>query len=83
VIGLFPRQDDLAPVIARVNKDLSAIADGDHVSFLDAGANLTPDEFQDGFHLTVAAYRKWAGQIGTALERLHTLSASPADPSDR
>jgi lysophospholipase L1-like esterase len=80
VTGLFPRRDrpELNASIAAINKRLAAYADGRSVRYVDINDRLVDSRgvlreemSDDGLHLTLAAYRVWAGVLQPILaERL-------------
>jgi lysophospholipase L1-like esterase len=80
VTGLFPRRDrpELNASIAAINTRLAAHADGRTVRYVDINDPLVDSRgvlreemSDDGLHLTLAAYRVWAGALQPILaERL-------------
>lgn len=87
--AIFPRNDDMAfvPVIARVNRNLARLADGDRVRFLDVNDRLADQEGRlfagmmsaDGLHPAVAGYQVWAD----ALKPIFTELLGPPAPVDQ
>ncbi len=74
VMGLFPRNDDTAlmPVIDRINGDLSKIADGRKVRYLNINDKLAGSDgrllngmmnVKDKLHPTAKAYQIWADAL--------------------
>ena len=80
VTGVFARRDrpELNASIAAINARLAAFADGRSVRYVDINDRLVDsrgvlreDMSDDGLHLTLAAYRAWAGALQPILaERL-------------
>jgi lysophospholipase L1-like esterase len=80
VMGIFPRNDDMAamPLINSVNEDLAQVADGAKVRYLNINGKLAgPDGRlfggmmnQDGLHPTVKAYQVWADALKPILREL-------------
>ena len=78
--GITPRNDNPAvmPTITRINRRLSALADGRTVRYLDIGDRLAgPDGLlfegmtdPDRLHLTVRAYQVWADALRPVLTEL-------------
>ena len=78
VTGVFPRRDrpELNASIAAVNERLAAVAAGDSVRFVNINDRLVDsrgvlgDEMSDdGLHLSLAAYRVWAGALRPLFEQ--------------
>ena len=74
VMGLFPRNDDMAlmPVIDRINGNLSKIADGRKVRYLNINDKLAGSDgrllngmmnVKDKLHPTAKAYQIWADAL--------------------
>jgi lysophospholipase L1-like esterase len=74
VMGIFPRNDNLAflPVIDRINRNLSEIADGQKVRYLNINDKLADGDgrlfegmmnAEDKLHPTVKAYQVWADAL--------------------
>ncbi len=86
VMGIFPRNDNLAfmPIIDRTNRNLSELADGQKIRYLNINDKLADDDgkslegmmnAKDKLHPTVKAYQVWA----EALKLIFTeLLGSPA-----
>ena len=86
VMGIFPRNDNLAfmPTIDRTNRNLSELADGQKIRYLNINDKLADDDgkpldgmmnAKDKLHPTVKAYQVWA----EALKLIFTeLLGSPA-----
>src|ERR1022692_4855611 len=81
VMGIFPRNDDMAlmPVIDRINGSLSRLADGQQVRYLnindklaDGGGRLFDGMMnaKDKLHPTVKAYQVWADALKPVLTEL-------------
>jgi lysophospholipase L1-like esterase len=81
VMGIFPRNDDMAlmPVIDRINGSLSRLADGRKVRYLnindklaDGGGRLFDGMMnaKDKLHPTVKAYQVWADALKPVLTEL-------------
>src|SRR5438132_5284995 len=80
VTGIFPRNDDISlmPVIGRINSNLSKIADGHKVRYLNINEKLADnngglfDEMMnsDKLHPTVKAYQIWADALKPILTDL-------------
>jgi lysophospholipase L1-like esterase len=74
--GIFPRGDNPAalPVIARINSELSRLADGKSVRYVnvnerlaDADGKLSSAVSDDGLHLNVKGYQIWADGLKPVL----------------
>ncbi|HTB10312.1 MAG TPA: GDSL-type esterase/lipase family protein [Bryobacteraceae bacterium] len=89
VMGIFPRNDNMAllPVIENINANLSALADGQKVRFLNINDKLAgPDgklldgmmNAKDKLHPTVKAYQVWAD----ALKPIFTELLGPPSAED-
>jgi lysophospholipase L1-like esterase len=81
VTGLFPRNDNMSfmPVIDRINGNLSKIADGQKVRYLNINDKLADDDgrlfdgmmnAEDKLHPTVKAYQIWADALKPVLTEL-------------
>jgi len=80
VTGIFPRNDDISfmPVIGRINSNLSKIADGHKVRYLNINEKLADnngrlfDEMMnsDKLHPTAKAYQIWADALKPVLTDL-------------
>jgi lysophospholipase L1-like esterase len=81
VTGLFPRNDNMSfmPVIARINGNLSKIADGQKVRYLNINDKLADHDgrlfdgmmnTKDKLHPTVKAYQIWADALKPVLAEL-------------
>jgi lysophospholipase L1-like esterase len=90
LMGITPRRDqngvNFKPVIARINSQLRAFADGNSIAFLNINDKLTDREgnllkgvTEDGLHLSVEGYQIWAD----ALKPLFTQWLGPPAPIDR
>jgi lysophospholipase L1-like esterase len=90
VTGVFARRDrpELNASIAAVNARLAAFADGRTVHYVDLNDRLVDSRgvlreemSEDGLHLTLAAYRVWAGELQPLLaERLGPRAARDSAP---
>ncbi len=90
ITGVFPRRDrpEWNPSIAAINERLAALADGERVRFLNINDNLVDargvlaDEMSDdGLHLSLSAYRVWAGALRPLLaEQLGRPAATDHGP---
>jgi lysophospholipase L1-like esterase len=88
ITGITPRNDnlDVMPVINAANREISRLADGKSVRYVninaqlaDAGGNLFPGTTYDGLHLTPMAYQHWAD----ALKPIFTEVLGPPAAEDR
>jgi lysophospholipase L1-like esterase len=81
VMGIFPRNDKLAftPVIDRINQNLSRLADGQRIRYLNINDKLADNHgmlrdgmmnAKDRLHPTVEAYQVWADALKPVLTRL-------------
>jgi lysophospholipase L1-like esterase len=81
VMGIFPRNDDMAfvPVIDRINRSLSGIADGKKIRYLNINDKLNGGDGRlfdgmmnanDKLHPTVKAYQIWADALKAMLTEL-------------
>ena len=81
VMGIFPRNDDMAlmPVIDRINGSLSRLADGRKVRYLNINDKLADRRgrlfdgmmnAKDRLHPTVKAYQVWADALKPVLTEL-------------
>jgi lysophospholipase L1-like esterase len=81
VTGLFPRNDNMSfmPIIDRINGNLSRIADGQKVRYLNINDKLADDDGRlfdgmmnaaDKLHPTVKAYQIWADALKPVLTEL-------------
>jgi lysophospholipase L1-like esterase len=81
VMGLFPRNDNMAlmPVIDRINGNLSRVADGRKVRYLNINDKLADRDgrlldgmmnAKDRLHPTVKAYQIWADALKPLLTQL-------------
>jgi len=81
VMGIFPRNDNMAllPVIEKINANLSALADGQKVRYLNINDKLAgPDgklfdgmmNAKDKLHPTAKAYQVWADALKPVLTEL-------------
>jgi len=80
IIGVFPRNDDMnfIPVINRINGNLSKIADGRKVRYLNINDKLADGDGRlfdgmmngDKLHPTVKAYQVWADALKPVLTEL-------------
>jgi len=89
LMGIFPRSDDpkLLPVIEEINADLSELADGRRIRYLNINGKLTDRDgrvfegmlnSRDKLHPTVKAYQVWAD----ALKPLFTELLGPPGNED-
>jgi len=81
VMGIFPRNDDMAlmPLIDRINGKMSRFADGHKVRYLNINDKLADGDgrlldgmmnAQDKLHPTVKAYQVWADALQPVLTEL-------------
>jgi lysophospholipase L1-like esterase len=81
VMGIFPRNDNMAlmPVIDRINRNLSRLADGRKVRYLNVNDKLADGDgrlfsgmmnAKDRLHPTVQAYQVWADALKPVLTEL-------------
>jgi lysophospholipase L1-like esterase len=79
LMGIFPRNDTIAvmPIIDRVNANLSALADGSRIRFLNINARLADPQgrlvdgmMRDGLHPTLMGYQVWADALRPVLTEL-------------
>jgi lysophospholipase L1-like esterase len=81
VMGIFPRNDKTAftPVIDKVNRDLSELADGEKIRYLNINDKLADSHgrlldgmmnAKDQLHPTVKAYQIWADALKPILTQL-------------
>jgi lysophospholipase L1-like esterase len=81
VIAIFPRNDNMAfnPVIERINRNLSQLADGRRVRYLNINNKLAARDgrlrdgmmnAKDKLHPTVKAYQVWANALKPVLTEL-------------
>lgn len=81
VMGLFPRNDDIAlmPIIDKINSNLSRIADGQKLRYLNINDKLAGSDGRlfegmmnatDKLHPTVKAYQLWADALKPLLTEL-------------
>ncbi len=81
VMGIFPRNDNMSlmPVIDKINANLSAMADGRKVRYLNINDKLADRDGRlfdgmmnagDKLHPTVQGYRIWAGALKPVLTEL-------------
>jgi lysophospholipase L1-like esterase len=79
VTGIFPRNDNMAviPLIYRINQELSKLADGKKVLFLDINDQLADKNgklfdgmMRDQIHPTLKGYQVWADGLKPILTRL-------------
>jgi lysophospholipase L1-like esterase len=81
VMGIFPRNDHMAlmPIINRINTNLSGLADGQAVRYLNINSKLADAEGRlfegmmdahDKLHPTVKAYQVWADALRPVLTEL-------------
>jgi lysophospholipase L1-like esterase len=81
VTGLLPRNDNMSfmPVIARINGNLSKVADGQKVRYLNINDKLADEDgrlfdgmmdARDQLHPTVKAYQIWADALKPVLTEL-------------
>jgi lysophospholipase L1-like esterase len=70
--AIFPRNDNMAvlPAIARINRQLAALADGSMIRFLnindrlaDADGTLLEGMMRDGLHPALPGYQVWADAL--------------------
>jgi lysophospholipase L1-like esterase len=89
--GVFPRRDrpEFNASVAAINAKLAALADGQHVRYVDiadrlAGSRgvLREEMSEDGLHLSLAAYQIWADALKPILvERLGAALDSDVAPA--
>jgi lysophospholipase L1-like esterase len=79
VTGIFPRNDNMAvvPLIYRINQELSKLADGNKILFLDINDQLADKNgklfdgmTRDQIHPTLKGYQIWANGLKPILTRL-------------
>jgi len=80
LMGIFPRNDDMsfAPVIARINQNLSRFADGNKIRYLNINDKLADSNGKlfdgmmdaDKLHPTIKAYQVWADALTPVLTEL-------------
>jgi len=81
VMGIFPRNDNMAfmPVIGRINRSLSELADGQKIRYLNINDKLADGEgrlldgmmnAKDKLHPTAKAYQVWADALKPVLTEL-------------
>jgi lysophospholipase L1-like esterase len=81
VMGIFPRNDNMSfmPIIERINGNLSKIADGQKVRYLNINDKLADGDGRlfdgmmnagDKLHPTVKAYQIWADALKPVLTEL-------------
>jgi lysophospholipase L1-like esterase len=80
LMGIFPRNDKMAfmPIIDRINRGMSALADGGKIRYLNINDKLTGADGKlldglmnaDKLHLTVKAYQVWADALKPILTEL-------------
>ncbi|HYM79124.1 MAG TPA: GDSL-type esterase/lipase family protein [Candidatus Dormibacteraeota bacterium] len=80
VMGIFPRNDDTAfiPVIDRINRNLSKLADGQKIRYLNINDKLADSDGilragmmnSDKLHPAVKAYQVWADALKPVLTEL-------------
>jgi lysophospholipase L1-like esterase len=90
VTGIFPRNDNMSfmPVIERINGNLSKIADGQRIRYLNINDKLADHDGKlfdgmmnptDKLHPTIKAYQIWA----EALKPIFTELLGPPAAADR
>jgi lysophospholipase L1-like esterase len=81
VMGIFPRNDNMAfaPLIDRINRNLSEFADGQKIRYLNINDKLTNSDGRlldgmmdahDKLHPTLKAYQAWAEALKPVLTEL-------------
>jgi len=79
LMGIFPRNDNVAvmPIIDRVNSNLSALADGSRIRFLNINNRLADPQGRlidgmmgDRLHPTLMGYQVWADALRPVLTEL-------------
>ena len=80
VMGIFPRNDNMAfvPVIESINRNLSALADGQKIRYLNVNDKLAGGDGRlfdgmmnaDKLHLAAKAYQVWADALKPILTEL-------------
>jgi lysophospholipase L1-like esterase len=81
VMGIFPRNDNMAlmPVIDKINSNLSRLADGHRVQYLNINDQLADGKgklfegmmnAEDKLHPTIKAYQVWADALKPVLTEL-------------
>ena len=81
VMGIFPRNDNMAlmPIIDRINGNLSRLADGQKVRYLNINNKLADSEGRlfdgmmngkDKLHPNIKAYQAWADELKPILTEL-------------
>lgn len=77
--GIFPRNDNMAaiPIIKKINENLSGLADGERVRFLNINGKLADSEgrlfdgmMHDRLHPTIKGYQVWADALKPILHEL-------------
>jgi lysophospholipase L1-like esterase len=72
LMGIFPRNDGMAvmPTIDKINRNLSGLADGKRIRYLNINAKLADSKGRlfdgmshDGLHPTVKGYQVWADAL--------------------
>jgi lysophospholipase L1-like esterase len=72
LMGIFPRNDGMAvmPTIDKINRNLSGLADGKRIRYLNINAKLADSKGRlfdgmshDGLHPTVTGYQVWADAL--------------------
>jgi lysophospholipase L1-like esterase len=96
VTGIFPRNDDVGfmPIIDRINSNLSKIADGQKIRYLNINPKLADADGKlfdgimnsDKLHPTVKAYQIWADALKPILTELlgppKSMDQSPPPTGD-
>ena len=72
LMGIFPRYDNAAfnPTIDRINANLSKLADGSKIRYLNINSKLAPGLMKDQLHPTEQAYQIWADALKPVLTEL-------------
>jgi lysophospholipase L1-like esterase len=79
LMGIFPRNDNIAvmPIIDRINTNLSALADGSRIRFLninnrlaDPQGRLSDGMMGDGLHPSLMGYQVWADALRPVLTEI-------------
>jgi lysophospholipase L1-like esterase len=79
LMGIFPRNDNIAvmPVIDGINDNLSQLADGDRIRYLNINGRLADEDgrlfegmMADGLHPSLAGYQVWADALVPLLTEL-------------
>ena len=86
LMGIFPRNDNMAflPVIDKINRSLSRLADGQKVRYLNINDKMASDgklfdgmmNAKDKLHPTEKAYQVWADALKPVLAELLGLPAA-------